>query len=127
MKTSTLLITAVAALGVVGAATAAVNTCATPKKPVHHVAAYHARSTIATRRVHVLANAAAPSYAETAPPPVMREREYVAAAYPPPPVYEGAYYGPGPVIYGGPYWGPGWGYRGYWHGGWGRGFHGRWR
>jgi len=124
MKTRTILLTGALVLGAAGVAAAAVNTCPTPKKPVHHVAAYHARPRAVTRRVQVLANEAAPSYAE---PP---RREYAAAPYPPPPVYEAAYpayypepYAYGPVVYGygGPYYG-GWGYG--WHGGW-RGGH--WR
>ena len=130
MKTRTILLTGALALGAVGVATAAVNTCPMPQKPVHHVAAYRARPRAVTRRVRVLANEAAPSYAAEPPAPVVHEREYVAAAYPPP-VYAEPYpaYYPGPYAYGpafyygGPYWGDRWGYG--WHGGWRGG--GRWR
>lgn len=132
MKTRTILLTGALALGAVGAATAAVNTCPMPtKKPLHHVAAYHARPRAVTRRVQVLANEAAPSYAERPTPPAP-ERDYVAAAYPPPvyeepyPAYYPAPYAYGPVVYGygGPYWGGP-----YWGGHWGHGWHGggHWR
>jgi len=118
MKTRTILLAGVLALGAAGVASAAVNTCPAPKKPVHHVAAYHARPRAVTRRVQVLANEAAPSYAQPPRP------EYAAGGYYPP-VYEAAYpayypepYAYGPVVYGygGPYWGYGrWGHG--WRGG----------